>query len=479
MPICRCGKTLFEVNEKHRYCAHCGTAHFARCLNSECEEDIFYQQSPCCPSCGALYRYTTAGIPVRQTSVNTNSASLYDLLPASGDPFAAKALYAKFNAEYPSTEPELENFTPFVNTAFHDAQVRHNRLYVLKNTGQVEVLSASTLHPIRSVKEMSLPNFPKSGIREGDTASLQVGTYALLLRYQSQVYGYHAGSGEPLFQLSGEDFQSFSVVLNQECLLLVGSTNREQRAYLYRLSDLCQKRKQPLREEILAPSPATAHLPPNRSILPHYKGFYVFAQNGTLYHIEVDGKISDLPIPSQTYIQAWGIGDDYGAVLFHPDAAKRKTGSDYQILTFPVGSSFDGKRQIPISWKPHEQLRSLVLEDDHFYTLDKDLNLLWLHRDTPNDTRHKDSQLQGAEGRDIELMSIPYGNKPYVLFHSVGTTRQRHYFAWGRPPLKEMRFIPGVFPGFKKKIRPFYSANRLLLVNMDSGSIQTKTLPTL
>ncbi len=479
MSICRCGKTLPEVSARHRYCAHCGVAHFASCLNPECGENAYFQQSPCCPSCGSLYRYQDSGAPVRQPSAEPMGAPLYDLSPASGDPASATALYAKLNSENSSPEPEREYISPFVgDVAFLDAQARHNRLYILNSAGKVDVLDAFTLQPVRKFRDIALPNVSKMGLAEGEVASLQVGTYALLLRYQSMVYGYHAGNGEPLFQLSGEDFQKFSVTLSQEWLLLVGATNREQRACLYSLSDLCQRRRKPFMEESLASYTPNQNTPQNRSVLPHYTGFYLFAQNGSLYHIEGrgGGKVRSLPIPPQTHIQAWNVSADYGAVLFHPDSSVRNMDGDFQLLTFSIGS-FERHREIPLRWSPNRQMRSLIIEDSHFYALDKDMNLLWLSKDAPDDTRRRDTLLIGAEEKNMEIMSIPYGAQPYIVFHSVGMTK--HYFAWGRPPLKAMQYMHGVHPGFKKKIRLLYSANRLLLVNMTSGAIQTKMLPAL
>lgn len=477
MTLCRCGKTLPEVSDERRYCAHCGAARYASCLNAQCNGMVLFQENPCCSTCGALYRYRSNGSPALQAPEEPFVAPLYDLAPSSGDPMATTAIYAKHNGELPAKDSAAEYRSLFLGEgALLDAQARHNRLYLLNRAGRVEVLNASTLAPAQGVRDISLPNAPRGGLGAGEVATLQTGASILLLRYQNMAYGYHAGSGEPLFQLSGEDFQKFSLTLSQGWLMLVGTTSREQRAYVYSIADLCQKRRQPFLQETLASSNGGANLPANRAALPHYTGFYVFAQSGELFHIEPESRVRTLSFAPETYIQAWDVSANYGAVLLHPDSSARNMSGGYELLTFDIGG-FERHKRASIEWSPNRQSRSLLIEDNRFYALDKDLNLLWLSKDAPNEREHSDSLLQGAEEKNIEFFSIPYGAQPYVIFHSTGASK--HYFAWGRPPLKPMRYITGAHHGAQKRIRLLYCGNRLFFVNMTNGTVQAKALPTL
>ena len=266
MSICHCGKILPEISSNYRYCSRCGTAHLARCLAPDCKAMVPYQQTPFCASCGTFYRYNEHGAPISCSADKSAESVLYDLLPASGDVLAANALYAKRNAEYPTPSDIGETLYPLAGMPLlREAQLRHNRLYCLTMSGSIEVIDMSTLQTLPQM-HTTLPQLASTMIGSYVPTSLEVGTYAFVVRHKNQICGFHTGSGAPLFEFSVEDFQELTTCLNQEHLLVVGSTHQTQEARLYAISDLCRNNTHPRTIKPLT-NVSYENLPPRR-ILP-------------------------------------------------------------------------------------------------------------------------------------------------------------------------------------------------------------------
>jgi hypothetical protein len=495
MPHCSCGRPVPEASSQNRYCPYCGSAFVVPCENDRCTnrtEGIIIGRSTGCTQCGVLYRYRPdQGTPVLvkhngpfstgagtvAVGPNSNGATggggiqhLVDMLPASGDPYAADALLANSIPKF-SFRIGTASFS-FQGSKICYPEARHGRVYVIPENGKVQALDYETLQPLRRWSGDAVPGWSARTVFE---ARIHVSETVVYLLYQGKIFGFDAGQGTRLFELSAADLVNPEAVLTRNHLAVSGTTqSQQQEVRIYDLADLCDTRvlqKKPLEVKPLSGGTASGtELPPCR-LAAHSDYFYVLSSAGELLAIPTNGEGLEQVYQnfSKRSIHAWALGRDLGAVVLSPATPE----GDYDLLTFDPRQPGPAGNPIPLQTVRPSRLRQVLAYGTDVLLLDEKGVLHQLPRDNPNRPMGSWGILAGLRPDEIyELLLIPWAHQVHVVaycreqliyrFRHVQLTRANEDYGHD---------LPGLSPQAADSVTAVFCGPNLYVCNLTHGYI--------
>lgn len=511
MMQCRCQRNITVPDAKHLFCPFCGMRHLLPCDNPECQishtpGSITLLESPLCPECGALYRYhssqTGAGnaketiTPYRQQPTlqqekeQEESLLLSDLLPASGNPNSLQALRAGYRPQPPNHD---ETHIPLLGgTPIRLAQTRNGLLYLITTQGYICPLYAESLEPYLKWQDKQLFAHGESFAPE-DQAEIITHESLLLLRKNATLYGFHAGTGERLFEKSFRDIKPSGMIALKDCLLLLG-TDKENREILqtFALSELCLGGNTLVAEEIttLAASnePQIEDLPP-RCLTTTQDAFVVMNRQGSLFLYDLDVRIPRLLFDSQggtQTIREWFVHNEKLHVILvkqrQSPFGNKSEGTIECLYTRPLHTKQGYRDTMPIvlDWSLGIHPTPPIQYESHLFLINQNLEILRVSAEDPNVILETGYRLIGFDPYSfIKWELVPNAGYPYLIAH----IREKERHRCCRIPLYRLEdsHILNYGPAAANKVQMLFSDSYLFFIDIEkelSGSLSRYTLPS-